>query len=77
MKNIKGIEEKLFYVADQFEVFLHNNRFQPANFDFGTGEEAALKVGLALNELSKNLRSLTDMPLEINSAQGKLLVFFN
>lgn len=66
-----GIHEKSFYVADQFEFILHSKKFQPADFDYGTGEEAAMKLSNSFDELTKNVRALTEMPLEINSLHGK------
>lgn len=47
----------------------------PADFDYGTGEEAALKVIGALDSLAKQLRQLEDIPLEVSAVQGTSSVF--
>jgi U3 small nucleolar RNA-associated protein 22 len=47
----------------------------PADFDYGTGEEAALRVIGALDNLAKQLRQLEDIPLEVSAVQGTSAVF--
>jgi len=47
----------------------------PADFDYGTGEEAALRVIGALDSLAKQLRQLEDIPLEVSAVQGTSSVF--
>lgn len=45
------------------------------NFEYGTGEEASLRVIQVFNSLEKELTSLTDMPLSITGIQGSSSVF--
>jgi len=47
----------------------------PADFEYGTGEEAALRVIGALDSLAKQLRQLEDIPLEVSAVQGTSSVF--
>lgn len=41
----------------------------------GTGEELHLEIIRAFDELCKNLRSLSDLPLTVNTIQGTSPVF--
>ena len=47
----------------------------PADFDYGTGEEAALRVIGAPDSLAKQLRQLEDIPLEVSAVLGTSSVF--
>nr|CAD7588547.1 unnamed protein product [Timema genevievae] len=66
---------KVIYVADQYETLIKHSKVKPANFEYGTGEEATLAVLSVFNELSKHVRELNDLPLEIISVQGTSPVF--
>lgn len=48
---------------------------KPKTFDYGTGEEATMKVIQAFDSLSKDLRSLQDLALEVTALQGISPVF--
>nr|CAD7569233.1 unnamed protein product [Timema californicum] len=60
---------KVTYVADQYETLIKHSKVKPADFEYGTGEEATLAVLSVFNELSKQVRELNDLPLEIISVQ--------
>ncbi|XP_012273791.1 nucleolar protein 6 [Orussus abietinus] len=62
--------DNFVYVADQMEEFLTLKKTKTTKFTYGTGEEAALEVILAFNDLEKKLASLTDLPLAITGVQG-------
>jgi U3 small nucleolar RNA-associated protein 22 len=47
----------------------------PADFDYGTGEEATVRVISALDSLGKQLRQLKNIPLEVSAVQGTSPVF--
>jgi U3 small nucleolar RNA-associated protein 22 len=47
----------------------------PPDFEYGTGEEAAVRVINALDSLGKQLRQLKDIPLEVSAVQGTSPVF--
>lgn len=47
----------------------------PNGFDYGTGEEAARHVIDAYDKLTKQLRAISDLPLDISSIQGVSPVF--
>jgi U3 small nucleolar RNA-associated protein 22 len=47
----------------------------PADFDYGTGEEATMRVISAVDSLGKQLRQLKDIPLEVSAVQGTSPVF--
>ncbi|CAG2059589.1 unnamed protein product, partial [Timema podura] len=66
---------KVIYVADQYETLIKHSKVKPADFEYGTGEEATLSVLSVFNELSKQVRELNDLPLEIISVQGTSPVF--
>nr|CAD7260993.1 unnamed protein product [Timema shepardi] len=66
---------KVTYVADQYETLIKHSKVKPADFEYGTGEEATLAVLSVFNELSKQVRELNDLPLEIISVQGTSPVF--
>lgn len=69
------IENGVIYVADQLDSLLGRHTLLPADFDCGTGEEAALRVIGALDSLGKQLRQLEDIPLEVSAVQGTSSVF--
>ena len=56
-------------------IFLFFVQLLPSDFDYGTGEEAALRVIGALDSLGKQLRQLKDIPLEVSAVQGTSSVF--
>nr|CAD7198663.1 unnamed protein product [Timema douglasi] len=60
---------KVTYVADQYETLIKHSKVKPADFEYGTGEEATLAVLSVFNELSKQVRELNELPLEIISVQ--------
>nr|CAD7411264.1 unnamed protein product [Timema poppensis] len=66
---------KVTYVADQYETLIKHSKVKPADFEYGTGEEATLAVLSVFNELSKQVRELNELPLEIISVQGTSPVF--
>lgn len=58
------------YLATQLEEILSLPQVKPSSFSYGTGEEATLAVLSALDRLSSELRSLSDLPLDISGVQG-------
>ncbi|XP_049938031.1 nucleolar protein 6 [Schistocerca serialis cubense] len=63
------------YIADQVESVLQSRKIKPAEFEYGTGEEATLAVLSSYDGLTKQLRQLKDLPLEISTVQGNSAVF--
>lgn len=62
------------YVADQLESAIFIPKLQdPAAY--GTGEEATMAALEALDEITKNLRALEDLPLSIAQVQGVSATF--
>ncbi|XP_069697257.1 nucleolar protein 6 isoform X2 [Periplaneta americana] len=69
------VDDGVVYLADQLDTLLEQHTVQPAEFDYGTGEEAAARVIGALDSLGKQLRQLKDLPLEVSGLQGTSPVF--
>ncbi|XP_033607618.1 nucleolar protein 6 isoform X3 [Cryptotermes secundus] len=63
-------ENGIIYVADQLDSLLERSMLLPADFEYGTGEEATVRVIGALDSLGKQLRQLNDIPLEVSAVQG-------
>lgn len=63
------------YIADQMESVLQSRKLKPAEFEYGTGEEATLAVLSSYDGLTKQLRQLKDLPLEISTVQGNSAIF--
>nr|CAD7404931.1 unnamed protein product [Timema cristinae] len=59
----------------EYETLIKHSKVKPVDFEYGTGEEATLAVLSVFNELSKQVRELNDLPLEIISVQGTSPVF--
>ncbi|PSN31316.1 Nucleolar protein 6 [Blattella germanica] len=47
----------------------------PSDFEYGSGEEASVRAIAALDALSKQLREVQDIPLEVSTVQGTSSVF--
>ncbi len=69
--HLKIPAKKIVYIADQFDVVIRQI-FQEKN---ELNEEKSLKCIQTFDELAKELRSLTDLPLEITSVLGVDPVF--
>ncbi|KAJ9582596.1 hypothetical protein L9F63_023055, partial [Diploptera punctata] len=63
-------ESSLLYVADQLEPLLERHSIQPAGFEYGTGEEASVRVISVVDALSKQLRQVEDIPLEVTGIRA-------
>nr|CAD7423699.1 unnamed protein product [Timema monikensis] len=59
----------------EYETLIKHSKVKPVDFEYGTGEEATLAVLSVFNELSKQVRELNALPLEIISVQGTSPVF--
>ena len=59
------------YVGGQFDDLLHLPAVLPANqLPYGTGEEQNMEVMRVYDDLCKQLRKLTELPLVLNTIQG-------
>jgi len=74
LENQLNLSNSYVYIADQLESALFIPRLDES-VAYGTGEEATLKALEALDELTKNLRSLEDLPLSIAQVQGVAATF--
>lgn len=63
------------YIADQLEHLIQEKKDVPNDFEYGTGEEACRKVIQSFDQLTKQLRDLKDLPLDIIATQGISPVF--
>lgn len=69
-----NLSNSFVYIADQLETALFIPRLEKS-VAYGTGEEFTMKALEALDELTKNLRSLEDLPLSIAQVQGVAATF--
>ena len=69
-----NLGKKYTYVADQLDSALSIPKLEDPT-TYGTGEEATMAALEALDELTKNLRALEDLPLSIAQVQGVAATF--
>lgn len=69
-----NLSDKYFYIADQLDPLLSISKLEDPSM-YGTGEEATMAALEALDELTKNLRALEDLPLPISQVQGVAATF--
>lgn len=69
-----NLANKYVYLADQLDVVLTIPKLEDQR-SYGTGEEATIKALEALEDLTKNLHSLENLPLPIAQAQGVAATF--
>lgn len=72
-KKLSLPRSEFFYLGSQLENLLKLKKMK-TDFDYGTGEEASLRVIQVYNSLEKELTSLTDMPLSITGISGSSAV---